>query len=717
MLNRILLLAIACLSTNAAEIPLQPFSVEWPATGEFPADVSFLLPTPAGKDGFIQSKDGHLFTPDGKRFRIWGVNATGQATVPPKEDAPTVAANLARRGINCIRFHFLDRPAPAGLVDASRNDTRALDPKQLDKLDFFIAELKKRGIYADLNLNVARSYKEGDGVRDSELLGFGKSVTYFDERLIELQKEYASQLLTHVNAYTGKAYREEPAVAVVEFVNENSLVEAWIDGRLRGTQTRKTRDTWADIPPSYAEALTAKFNEWLHKELKPEVLAGLRAEAGVAADHPLPRLEPSQFAKASPERFRTEAQFYLEIEKRFFQMMASYLRKDLGVKPLLVGNSDHGHGHSGYPIACGTSLLDVVDGHVYWQHPRYTRDENGRQTGFEITNSPMVDAPLRSTAVELSRTAVAGKPYTVSEVNHPFPNEFACEGVPVLAAYGALQDWDGIFWYTLAHSDVLSQEPVQHGHFDLARDPVKLNQLAAGALVFLRGDVRPALQTVGRSYTREQVIDSLRLTWKDAPYFTPGFPLSLPLQHAVRVTSFDGPATGTFGPAQGSPICSDTGELNWQFGDKRTGYVIVNTPRSQALTGYFSGAGASTSNLEARVDPAFCALTLSSLDAKPISASKRLLLTASARVANSGMVWNEKRTSLTDWGKAPTVIEPVSGEVKLTNLQGATAVLAQPLDGAGRPLGAAISAKRDGQSWVLPIGQPVTTWFAVSVSR
>jgi hypothetical protein len=35
-----------------------------------------------------------------------------QAGLPSKEHAPVVAANLARRGVNCIRFHFLDRLAP-----------------------------------------------------------------------------------------------------------------------------------------------------------------------------------------------------------------------------------------------------------------------------------------------------------------------------------------------------------------------------------------------------------------------------------------------------------------------------------------------------------------------------------------------------------------------------------------------------------------------------
>jgi hypothetical protein len=703
-----------------SEVPMQPFGVEWPADARSvsAADVSFLLRAPAGKDGFIRVKDGHFVQPNGERFRIWGINATMQAGLPAKETAPVLASQLARRGLNCVRFHFLDRLAPAGLIDANREDTRALDAGQLDRLDFFIGELKKCGIYADLNLNVGRTYKAGDGVRDYQLLGFPKALTYFDERLIELQREYARQLLTHVNPYTGKAYHDEPAVAIVEFVNENSLVEAWFSNRLLGQQTNKPSGTWNDIPPGYAEALTAKYNAWLQRTLSPEALVRLRAESGADASEPIPRLRQEQFEKASRERFHAEAAFYLEIERDFFAMMSRYLREELGVKSLLAGNSDHNHGRSGYPILAGMSLLDVVDGHVYWQHPRYLNDpKTGRQTGFEIANTPMVDDPLHSTVVQLSRTAVAGKPYTVSEVNHPFPNEFACEGIPILAAYAALQDWDGIFWYTLAHKEVLALEPVVAGHFYFAEDPVKMSQLVAGALMFLRADVRPATHTVGRSYTREQVYESIRLPASEGPHFTPGFPLALPLLHATRVTSFDGPPTGSFETTQGDPLRSDTGELTWHYSAKKAGLVTVDTPRSQALIGFCGAARSATENLAAEVTIPFCAITLSALDDRPIASAARLLLTTTARVANSGLEWNGKRTSLIAWGKAPTRIEAVTGQLTLRNLRDARSVTAQPLDGTGRPLGPVVPAHESNQEWTLAIGEPATTWFVISVAR
>jgi hypothetical protein len=144
--------------------------------------------------------DGHLVKPDGKRLRIWGVNFTGAACFPEKEDAPAVAQHLARHGVNCVRFHFLDSNwgPEASVFDASRDDTAALDAQQMDRLDFFVAELKKRGIYSNFNLNVGRVYRKGDGVADHEHIGFGKGIQYYDERVAELHCDYA-ELVYEIN--------------------------------------------------------------------------------------------------------------------------------------------------------------------------------------------------------------------------------------------------------------------------------------------------------------------------------------------------------------------------------------------------------------------------------------------------------------------------------------------------------------------------------------
>ena len=603
-----------------------------------------------------------------------------------------VAAYLARFGLNCVRMHFLDSRSPGGLVDGAREDTRALDPKQFERLDFFIAELKKRGIYVDLNLNVGRNYKAGDGVRDAEYLGYAKAVTYFDERLLELQREYAKQLLTHFNPYTKAEYRQEPAVLCIEFMNENSLVESWVSGRLLGKAARKNPGTWSDIPESYEKALTEKYHKWLEAQSLP----------------PVPRLSPAEFSGASPERFRREAAFYMEVEERFYASMQRYLKDEIGVKSLLLGTSDHNHGISGYPLLHSVSRLDIVDGHTYWQHPRYRTDpDTGRNIGFEIDNSPMVNDPLHSSVVELSRSAIQGKPYTVSEVNHPAPSEYASEGIPILAAYAAFQDWDGIFWYTFEHRQPAEWQARQPSHFEFRADPVKMSELAAGAVMFQRADVRPAAETVARSYSIAQVYDSLRLPRSERPYFTPGFPLALPLVHGSRIASLEGPATGTFAPVQPGAMISDTKELAWQ-----QGLVIVDSDRSQALIGSVSGQA--SKNLAAKVQNRFCTIMLTSLDGAPLSRAKRMLLTAGSRAGNTGMKWNEKRTSLTDWGTAPTVIEPVTGTIMLRGLAGTASLEVAALDGAGHSIGK-VRTTRTKAGWDIAVGDPATPWYVITV--
>src|ERR1051325_12213732 len=214
-------LAIASALAPPAEfgtpgIELKPFTMDHRHATNSVINLSFLLDAPAGKDGFIRVQNGHLVKPDGKLIRFWGFNLTewsrGSVEIPSKEDAPMWADTLARFGVNIVRLHFLDLASPRGLIDSTRDDTQHFEPAQLDKEDFFIAELLKRGIYIDMNLNVGRGAKPGDGVLVTEGR-IGKGPLLFDKRLIELEQDYARQLLTHVNPYTKRAYVDEPGMA------------------------------------------------------------------------------------------------------------------------------------------------------------------------------------------------------------------------------------------------------------------------------------------------------------------------------------------------------------------------------------------------------------------------------------------------------------------------------------------------------------------------
>lgn len=667
-------------------VPMKPFVMNHWAVTKSLADVSFLLDAPAGKDGFIRVKGEHLVKPNGERIRFWGVHLTdwspGSILLPSKEDTPVWAATLARHGVNIVRLHFLDLASPRGIIDGARDDSRHFDPQQLDRLDFMVSELKKRGIYMDLNLNVGRSYKPGDNVRDAERLGWGKGVVYYDPRLIELQKDYAKQLLTHLNPYTSTEYRNEPAIAIVELVNENALYMGF-----RGPT------------PYYDEELTRLYNEWLAKKMDPAQLAAYRKSAGV--EGAVPRLQGPAVGRASKERFETELAFYLETERGFYRDMTAYLR-ELGVKQPLIGTADHSHGGSSYTMLTDLKQMDIIDGHDYWEHP-----------GSPVMNTAMVNDPFNSTIVELSRTAMSGKPYTVSETNHPFPDDYASEGIPLLASYGCLQDWDMIITYTFEPKRSRAWQPYVADPFDISQDPVKMSELSTGALIFLRGDVKVARQTIDRSYAPEQVIASWRLPGSERPYFTPGFPLALPLVHKSRIKSLTGPPTGAFPAIPAGPIVSDTGQLIW-YPSKTAGFVTVDTDRTQALVGFFNEPPKPLKNLAVEISNRFATIVLSSMDGRPISRSQNLLLTTGSKVANTGMTWNPSGRSLSNWGGSPTLIEPVTGRITLREIQ-ATSVTAYPLDGSGNAIGAGIRATKAVAGWTFPIGDPVTCWYRIEL--
>lgn len=217
------------------------------------ADASFLNTAPAGSAGFVTIRDGHFVDGAGNRLRFFATNLTATACFPAPEAAPRLARRLAALGFNLIRLHFMDIEKPHGLFESDRV---TFAPEQLDRLDRLVAALKAAGIHVNLNLHVARRYPGIDGEAATRF-GFGKVLDRFHPPFIEAQVDYAKRLLGHVNPYTGNAYAQEPAVAMIELNNENTLLPFW-GGSLD------------DLPEPFAGELLRQWNDWLKKRYGTE---------------------------------------------------------------------------------------------------------------------------------------------------------------------------------------------------------------------------------------------------------------------------------------------------------------------------------------------------------------------------------------------------------------------------------------------------------------
>ncbi|MDP3851031.1 MAG: beta-galactosidase [Luteolibacter sp.] len=241
---------------TAAIFPFVVPELATPPQGSI-VDMSWLNEKPAGGKGFVRVRDGRFVDGGGKRLRFLATNFTFGSCFPERATADKLAARLASLGINCIRFHHADnQAAPGGIWKADTPKRNEFDPGQIDRLDYFIAALKRHGIYSNINLHVSRNYWEGedfpDGLandreRRALLPDYGKGIDRINEQMIRMQRDYARTLLTHVNPYTQTSYANEPCVAIVEINNENTLLELDV----------------ASLPEYYRADVLRKWNLWL----------------------------------------------------------------------------------------------------------------------------------------------------------------------------------------------------------------------------------------------------------------------------------------------------------------------------------------------------------------------------------------------------------------------------------------------------------------------
>lgn len=209
---------------------------------------------PAGSDGFLKIENGHFVSESGAPVYFVGTNLCFSGDFP--QDKPTaerLAKSLSRYGINCVRLHHMDSHEIWG----NSPNHLTIDPEKLDRLDYMIYQFHLNGIYVNINLHVSRKFSEKEGFVNTEALPKqDKGIDNFEPKMIEYQKKYAKDLLTHVNPYTKKAYIDDPGVAMIEINNENSVVASW---------------SWSNLdalPEPYCDTFNQLWNDWLIKKYR-----------------------------------------------------------------------------------------------------------------------------------------------------------------------------------------------------------------------------------------------------------------------------------------------------------------------------------------------------------------------------------------------------------------------------------------------------------------
>jgi len=188
------------------------------------------LEKPAGNHGGVRiAGDGFRFA-DGTPVKFWGVNLSyGGGCAPERQAAGFTAARYAKYGVNAVRLHKFSYPTDhMGIADAS--DSTRMTPAGLDRLDYFSAQLKERGIYYAWSHTFG--FQVTPGQRD-RLLAYdeiaknlgGKTYALINlaEDVQDLMIQMVVNLLGHRNPHTGLTYAADPALAYIELQNEDDI--------------------------------------------------------------------------------------------------------------------------------------------------------------------------------------------------------------------------------------------------------------------------------------------------------------------------------------------------------------------------------------------------------------------------------------------------------------------------------------------------------------
>jgi hypothetical protein len=369
----------------------------------------------------------------------------------------------------------------------------------------------------------------------------------------------------------------------------------------------------------------------------------------------IPAFTKNDYARRTKIAQEDWLRFLWSREEAYWPGMYRFLREELGVRGLIIGTQ---LGWSPFPIQ---QQMDVIDSHAYWQHPHFP----GRDwdlANWTVQNTPMAGAPDGGTLARLALQRVVGKPYVCTEYNHSAPNQYDAETFPLVLAYAALQDWDGVFAFAYSHRGDDWERGFFSSFFDIDRHPVKLATLPGAVALFRRGDVAAAKTDATVRVSEEQVFAQLRRGGPriSAEHF--GVPKMAALVRRVGL----GLGASSAPPAQregGGPVYrSETGELTWDTG---RGAVLIDTPRSKAAIGrageYVLG--------EVRVSIAspWACVQATVSEGESWAVVRRALITVAGAAQNTGMQWtSEAKDSVgKNWGQAPSLVEGVRVKVAL----------------------------------------------------
>lgn len=574
-----------------------------------------------------------------------GFSETPKSAFPDHEQATRYAEQLRRHGYNIVRFHYLD----ALLMGGAKQDF-AFDPEQVDRFQFFAAELRKRGIHWIVDLLSSENAALG-GVFPHRWSDNNHMIarTFLEPDAFRHWQELAKRLLTTPNPYTGYTLANDPHTALLILVNEPAL-----EFRL-GLETGFAR---SGIPPLFLKA----YQEW-------------------ADQHGGTQLQSSSSpGNADFQRFLSDRQVST------LRAMTTTVR-DLGYTGLYT-SFDNWPTFGQLP---SRQELPLIDMHAY-EHDQAPAATPGQRV---VPSSSFDDGAAYLQQVAGAR--IYGKPMILTEHDQVFWNPNRFESGLFVPTLGALQGWQFICRHAAGPIDLafdgqgVRKDAIYTDGGGL--DPVARAGETLTALLWLRKEVTLLPGEVRLNVGNPDVAGILgsqllpadigRLGWLARIGITPtnaatgprGISLGpdaiMRLQawqnfaksdspvarlvdaQAISASSADSAARGRLEP--------DGGQVSLRINERQ---LLVSTRQTAAYVGKAITVPLTIGPLQIKASNVPGLIALSALDNQSLDRSKRILVIMAGNARNSGMSVDRNGT-LQALGTLPVQIQHMTAQVRL----------------------------------------------------
>jgi hypothetical protein len=383
-------------------------------------------PQPAGSSGWLKANtNGRFYFENNPNspVKFFGTNISGSAIFLDPTVIDSMVDQLWKLGYNSVRLHHMDE----SLITGSPNST-TLNPFYLTRFHYFVEALRRKGMYVAIDLNSRRIPRPNEILSGSLNLAEYKLLTLCHTGARQNLLTYSLNLFNSVSPFTGRMLKDEPTVAWVDIVNEQT-------------------------PLTFPRG-----------SLRSEVFDLLEAASG------------RPWGITTDEDARTADM----LQGQLYDWMKTQLRNN-GVKALFTMLNQGEHN----AFSRTRKRMDFQTIHYYYAHPRWL------QNWWELPFSQTATPPLKMMQ-DYGRNAASRihkKPLVVEESDAVAPSPYRGEWGLILGAMGAVQQWDAIWRFGYTDRIQFFDELQPTFFLQTLTDPAGLATERAVKALFHRGDL------------------------------------------------------------------------------------------------------------------------------------------------------------------------------------------------------------------------------------